>query len=194
MSYASLQVCKLCVCRFLHGEKNWVGLLSHSASPYSCYISISAGGLSSNKKVPPLSLRLNVKHAADTAWEVFLLCFILFPRHYILTLTFGCDKRKALNPTHIHSEFQPLDPNSTPTLQHTAILLHSSWTMLGFRLYAWGLFTLPIANICNANDWVTVFFSLAGRGCIFSRQLCPFMFMSSLQIHYSLLFFSFEIL
>lgn len=110
-------------------------------------------------RAPYLSVLLNVKHAADTAWEVFLLCFILFPRHYILTLTFGCDKRKALNPTHIHSEFHLLDSNSTPTLQHTVKLLRSPRTMLGFRPHAWTFFSFPIASICNANDWMSVFIS-----------------------------------
>lgn len=145
------------------------------------YQHISWRSESSHERVLHSSLRLNAKHAADTAWEVFLLCFILFPHHYILTLTFGCDKRKALNPTHIHSEFQPLDPNSTPTLQYTTRLLRSSWTMLGFRLDAWDFFTLPITSICNANDWLTVFLSPAMRGCIFSIDLCPSMFLSSWQ-------------
>lgn len=131
--------------------------------------------------MPHLSRRVNVRHPADTAWEVFLLCFILFPRHYILTLTFGCDKRKALNPTHIHSEFQLLDPNSTPTFQNTTRLLHASWTMPGFKLHAWGFFTFPICSICKANDRATVFLSSARRRCIFPLRVLFFMIFFSLR-------------
>ncbi len=69
-----------------------------------------------------------------------------------------------------------LDPNSTPTLCRTVGLLRSPRTMLGFRLYAWGPFTLPIASICNANDWVTECVSLWQGGCIFSMHLCPSIF------------------
>lgn len=145
---------------------------------YLCISVISAYQLGSwNKRVPQSSRLLNVKYAADTAWEVFLLCFILFPHCYILTLTFGCDKRKAFNPTHVYSEFRPLDPNSTPTLRRTVRLLHSHRTMLGFRLYAWGLFTLPITSICNANDWGTECVSLSVR-----ERLC-FLY-ASLSLHF----------
>lgn len=69
-----------------------------------------------------------------------------------------------------------LDPNSTPTLCRTVRLLRSPRTMLGFRLYAWGPFTLPIASICNANDWVTECVSLWQGGCVFSMHLCPSIF------------------
>lgn len=72
-------------------------------NPHPSYISWSSRGL--KKRAPHTELLLlNVKYAADTAGEIFLLCFFLFPRCYILTLTFGCDKRKALNPTHMHTE------------------------------------------------------------------------------------------
>lgn len=77
---------------------------------------------SREQSAPHLSLMLNVKHAADTGPEVFLLCFILFPRHYILTLTFGCDKRKALNPAHIHSGFRALhNTGLLAALPHSAV-------------------------------------------------------------------------
>lgn len=144
-----------------------------------------------NERVPHLSLPLNVKYAADTAWEVFLLCFILFPHRYILTLTFGCDKRKAFNPTHIYSEFRPLDPNCTPTLRRTVRPLRSPRTMLGFRLNAWGLFTLPIASICNANDWVTECVSLCQGEVVFSLCISvPPFFFPFTQITHSLSLFS----
>ena len=54
-----------------------------------------------------------------------------------------------------------LDSDSTPTLCRTVRLVRSPRTILGFRLYAWGPFTLPIASICNANDWVTECVSLS---------------------------------
>lgn len=148
------------VCEFVCRRRNWEDVLYFLQSIF-IFLLYQLGSWS--KRVPHLSLLLNVKYAADTAWEVFLLCFILFPHRYILTLTFGCDKRKAFNPTHIYSEFWPLDPNSTPTLWRTVRLLRSPRTMLGFRLYAWGLFTLPIASICNANDWVTECVSVSVR-------------------------------
>ena len=66
-----------------------------------------------------------------------------------------------------------LDSDSTPTLCRTVRLPRSARTMLGFRLYAWGPFTLPIASICNANDRVTECVSLWQGGCVFSMHLCP---------------------
>lgn len=78
-----------------------------------------------------------------------------------------------------------LDSNSTPTLCRTVRLLHSPQTMLRFRLYAWGPFTLSIASICNANDWVC--FSLSGREVVFSLCISvPSFFFSFQQISFSL--------
>lgn len=146
------------VCGSVHGNRNQESLFSHSVSPCPCYISISAGALRAQMRVPHLCLRLNEKHAADRAWEVFLLCFILFPRHYILTLTFGCDKRKALNPTDIHYEFQSLDPAFTPT--HTA---HSKdcCVVLGQCTDYDGvdeafLFFLSLASAMLMTEWVSL--------------------------------------
>lgn len=42
--------------------------------------------------------------------------------------------------------------------------------MLEFILNAWGPFTLPIASICNANDWAREWLA----ACVFSMRLCPF--------------------
>lgn len=43
-----------------------------------------------------------------------------------------------------------------PSLPHTQQrLLRSSWTIHRLWWDAWGLFILPIASICNANDWVS---------------------------------------
>lgn len=144
---------------------------------------------------PHLSATLNAKHAADTGPEVFPLCFILFPRHYILTLTSGCDKREAWNlatypqriPSaaqhrglfrHSHTIFPPNRPRT----------VRAAWTsggtMPGFKAAAppplsmhEAHSTLPIGHICIAND-LSLRVCFPGRGLVFS--LCfsvpPFLF------------------
>lgn len=69
-------------------------------------------------RAPHLSATLNAKHAADTGREVFPLCFLLFPHHYILTLTSGCDKSEAWNLATY--------PQSIPSApQHRGLFRHS---------------------------------------------------------------------
>lgn len=157
---------QLCSCVQVCVQKYNLGGCTFTNLHLLSYISISAGFMEAEVQVPHLNLLLNAEYAADTAWEVFLLCFILFPRCYILTLTFGCDKRKAFNPTHIHSEFRPLDPNSTPTLQRAVTGLRSpaQCSDSGCMHEAYSHF-LSLASAMLMTERLRVFLSVAERSC-----------------------------